>query len=670
MTGGFRLPAHRARPMAGAPAQVWAFVARTWRGRILFATAALLAVHVVGLPLPHSVLVAGRLVLAILGGWEIFRFGLSALRGLLWRIRTKLILSYLFVGLVPVILLTLFFLVAGLIFVNLVASHLVMGEMQELRATLLTLARSCLFRLPTDDRAAGAAFSERLGLARQGRAPLAHTLVRKGRILDSAGNAPRSLPQWWTGDEFAGLAGEEGKPDVFRVVCREADATVLIDVPVDTSLFTDLERRTGIQVLEGSELEVRGRGPARHAPLVEVEGSTGGRGRLEGRASPGINGVALPDRVDWATGQGAPRALVFRFNPLDLFRRLAPGLGGAEPRSLADILVYALSALGLVFLVMYAVALVLGLVLARSITRSVHALSRGTERLRRGDFSQSIPVTSHDQLGELAESFNHMARGIQVLLREQAEKERLEEELRIARAIQMSLLPREGAVTVPGLRVAALCTPAAEVGGDYYDLLPLSGTRLGVLVADVSGKGTSAALYMAELKGLVLSLSRIHDSPARLLAEANCILAANMDSRSFITMTYAVVDVGTRKMRFARAGHSPIIQLEAATGETRVLTPPGLGLGLDRGPRFEQIMEEAEVPLHSGDVFLFFTDGLSEAMNAEAELFGEGRLRRIMEESRALGSEGIRERILGEIRDFAAGAPPADDMTLVLFKVA
>ena len=102
-----------------------------------------------------------------------------------------------------------------------------------------------------------------------------------------------------------------------------------------------------------------------------------------------------------------------------------------------------------------------------------------------------------------------------------------------------------------------------------------------MLVADVSGKGTSAALYMAELKGLVLSLSRIYESPARLLCEANRILAANMDSRSFVTMTYAVVDTAARRMRYARAGHNPMIHLEARTGATQVLAPPGLGLGLD-----------------------------------------------------------------------------------------
>jgi serine phosphatase RsbU (regulator of sigma subunit) len=298
----------------------------------------------------------------------------------------------------------------------------------------------------------------------------------------------------------------------------------------------------------------------------------------------------------------------------------------------------------------------------------VHALSKGTERLREGDFTHRIKVRSRDQLGELAESFNVMARGVEELLREQVEKQRLEEELRIARQIQMSLLP-QGTVTLPGLRVAAMCLPAAEVGGDYYDLLPLSETRMGLLVADVSGKGTSAALYMAELKGLILSLSRIYSSPGKLLAEANRILAANLDSRSFITMTYAVVDTAARTMRYARAGHNPMIYLESAAGRTKILTPPGLGLGIDAGERFERILEEDEVALSSGDLFLFFTDGLSEAMNESAELFGEGRLSQILESSEGLGSEQIKEKILEEIRKFVGEAMQHDDMTMVILKV-
>ena len=168
---------------------------------------------------------------------------------------------------------------------------------------------------------------------------------------------------------------------------------------------------------------------------------------------------------------------------------------------------------GLLFLVIQFVALVMGLALARSITGSVHELFVGTERVRQGDFTHQIQVRARDQLGELADSFNNMTGRLGQLLAEMTEKKRLEEELRIARNMQMSLLPQRPPVHLPGITLTALCAPAREVGGDYYDFLPLEGNRLGLLIADVSGKGTSAAFYMAELKGLVLSLCEIHSSP-------------------------------------------------------------------------------------------------------------------------------------------------------------
>jgi serine phosphatase RsbU (regulator of sigma subunit) len=376
---------------------------------------------------------------------------------------------------------------------------------------------------------------------------------------------------------------------------------------------------------------------------------------------------SVVDRTEWSTGKKDVMGLAIRYKPAELVRRLSPG-----SLDMSDVFVKGMALVGGLFLVMYGGALLVGVLLARSITRNIHALSVGTDRLRQGDFSTTIPILTRDQLGELAESFNMMARGIEDLLREQAEKQRLEEELRIARQIQMSLLP-QGAVSHPGLRISALCLPANEVGGDYYDLLPLSESRLAVLVADVSGKGTSAALYMAELKGLVLSLSRIYESPARLLGEANRILSANMDPRSFVTMTYAVVDTAARTMRYARAGHNPILHLEAATGRTRMLAPAGLGLGIDAGDRFEEILEEAVLPLCGGDVFLFFTDGLTEAMNERSELFGELRLRELMESAGEAGDglpvAELKERILAEIRRFVGGAAPQDDMTLVILKV-
>ena len=221
--------------------------------------------------------------------------------------------------------------------------------------------------------------------------------------------------------------------------------------------------------------------------------------------------------------------------------------------------------------------------------------------------------------------------------------------------------------------MAALCVPAREVGGDYYDFFALGPRRLGLLVADVAGKGTSAALYMAELKGLMLSLSQIHESPRHLLIEVNRIIAANLDSRSFITMTYAVVDLERRTLTYARAGHTPLIHRTVASpAQARLVAPSGMVVGLQLDGlehRFAELLEEVTVPLVDGDVFLLYTDGLSEAMNAEGDLFGEERLRMLVEEHGGLGSDGLRERIVRDVEAHVAGADPHDDMTLIVVTV-
>jgi serine phosphatase RsbU (regulator of sigma subunit) len=210
------------------------------------------------------------------------------------------------------------------------------------------------------------------------------------------------------------------------------------------------------------------------------------------------------------------------------------------------------------------------------------------------------------------------------------------------------------------------------VGGDYYDFLPLGGDRLGVLIADVSGKGTSAALYMAELKGLILSLSRIHTSPRDLLIEANGIIAHNLDARSFITMTYAIIDVRAKTMTYARAGHTPLLYVPGSGARAaQVLVPDGMvvGLKLDNGEMFERLLEEQTIPLCKGDLYLFFTDGISEAMNAADDCFGDARLASLLEEHADLPSDELRERILRDVAAFVGDAPQHDDMTMILLKV-
>jgi len=678
------LPEGPRPPALGPLARARAFFTTRWPGRVVALALALWLLDALlslgGWALPDPIGVPARLVLWLFAAWLAWRAFRWVSDRLLWRIRTKLIVSYLFIALVPVVLLALFMGVAVVLLLGLTASRVVTGEIDRAGDVLLATARGALAGLPPADADAARALPARLAAAREAHPELAYALLRDGRIVAASGGSPKALPPWWKGPGFSGLVRltpeDKLSPEALRAAWAEGGAALVLDAPADEAFYAELERRTGIHVLQKSEMEVETADtPRREGGFRKGTGITyedGGQ-RVTARPRSFFLFVALPEKTNWETGErsafdGVP--LAFQYEPLALVRRLTPIQlpRDASGRSVPDVLLYVLGILAFVFVNVYAVALVLGLVLARSITRGVHALSVGTQKIRQGDFDHQIRIRSRDQLGELAESFNLMSRGIQQLMVEQAEKERLEEELRIAREIQMSLLPR-GGLELPGLSVTALCVPAREVGGDYYDFFRLSDTKVGVLIADVSGKGTSAALYMAELKGLVLSLSRIYDSPAKLLGEANRILTANMDSRSFVTMTYAVVDTAARRMRYARAGHNPLIHFQARTGLTRVLTPAGLGLGLDSGDRFEEILEEDEVPLEPEDFFLFFTDGLSEAMNPGAELFGEGRLRRILEDGGRLTSEELKEKILEEVRQFVGEADPHDDMTLVVLKV-
>ena len=338
------------------------------------------------------------------------------------------------------------------------------------------------------------------------------------------------LPKWVSRAGFTGLVdrGTIARAVLFPRGQGPRDA-VVVDLPVDSTMDEAALAEAGITL-----------GERRRRSL--------------------FNTATYLTYVDWKSGVSEQTPIAMSVDIATLYNWMGGNRSGEANLNFNRILLYMLVGIGVLLLVIEMVALSNGLALARTITTSVDELFRGTERVKSGNFEQRIAVRSDDQLGQLAASFNDMTGRIQHLLLEQDEKRRLEQELQIARDIQMSLLP-QGALKAPGMSVAALCVPAREVGGDYYDFLPLANGRIGLLIADVSGKGTSAALYMAELKGLMLSLSRIHTSPRALLIEANEIIANHLDSRSFITMTYAVIDRAAGTLTCARAGHTPFMRI-------------------------------------------------------------------------------------------------------------
>jgi serine phosphatase RsbU (regulator of sigma subunit) len=652
-----------------------------------------------------------------------------ARRQLLWRVRDKLILSYMFIGVVPVLLVISFFVVCGLgLFLN-VASYLVVNGFGNVESDAVYVARVTALEIqrgPGSGEAAAilnrreAALAARYpgasmavvpttgpepcvgGPAAQGAAspgigaPGVDEATGKGDGITALADGPWehvdppvSLPSWVSCAGFGGVVVEPmivpGKgpaladaPPAMAVVrgvglpdTPRPTFAVIVDIPKNDSLDDHLRDETSVKVDAVNMTMTPGLRARLNRPRRVVEGLLKGPARDAAGGKSRFSWVAMLQGTDWESGQSVQTTLTIGVNFGDIYSRLSTAPVG--PYDIGSLLLVVLLFLTVLFLLIETAALLMGLTLARSITGSVHELFAGTERVRNGDFSHRIRVETRDQLGELSESFNQMTGSIEDLLRQADEKKRLEEELRIARSIQMSLLPR-GRLQIPGLSITALCVPAREVGGDYYDFFPLGDDRFAVLIADVSGKGTSAALYMAELKGLMLSLSRTYRMPRELLLAANEIISHNLDSRSFITMTYAVIDLAERRMYYARAGHTPLIhrhETDAGDCVVDVLAPDGLVLGLriDGGELFARLLVDAELPLRRGDLLLWFTDGITEAMNSNSDLFGEERLARLVDEHGHLAAEELRERILREIDAFVAGAPQHDDMTMILLKV-
>ncbi len=678
---------------------------RTLPGRVIVASVVIrLGVYAIGAAKGKTSAMLGVVdTLASIGlaagaAYFAYRLILLGKRRLLWRVRRKLILSYVFIGFIPAALIVSFFLLSAfLLFYNL-SSYLVQSKLRTIADQAQFLAESTALEIQrSGGRDAAAIIARRQDNADTEYPGLSVAVVPAARSCGNASPgqqavpvtaaivagpwshaaAPSAVPGWIACEGFAGVLAYSNGPVgstshadgiVVRAVAFPEIArplfAVVYDLPIGAAVKERLRHETGVSVTTFAVL----RDVAPNAKPLASD--------AHGEPSPSAADERflsiLPILVeyrDWTSGaDGGVVSATTELRVAELYQRISSG-----PRSLGQGLLLALFVIGGLFVIIEALALFAGLALAKSITGSVHQLFVGTERVRHRDFTHKIAVTAQDQLGELAQSFNSMTASIEDLLREQAEKKRLEEELRIAREIQMSLLP-QGPLDVPGLSVTAICVPAREVGGDYYDLLPLDGNRLGVLIADVSGKGTSAALYMAELKGLVLSLSRIHTSPRELMIAANRIIANNLDSRSFITMTYGVVDLSARTMTYARAGHTPLIYVSSdvlGRRHTQVLVPDGLvlGLKLDDGAMFERLLEEQTIRLDTGDLCVFFTDGISEAMNALDDCFGEARLGRILEEHANLAADELRERVLREVASFVGDAPQHDDMTMILLKV-
>jgi serine phosphatase RsbU (regulator of sigma subunit) len=311
-----------------------------------------------------------------------------------------------------------------------------------------------------------------------------------------------------------------------------------------------------------------------------------------------------------------------------------------------------------------------GVLTTRGLVRRLHRLVSATAQFANGDYTQRVPVTRKDEIGQLESQFNQMAEQLvqsmaqrQALIEQNArleERTRIEQELSTAHLIQHSLLPKE-VPALAGWQIATYYQSAREVGGDLYDFLMFEDGRLGLVIGDVADKGVPAAMVMASTRSMLRAAAQITDSPGEVLARVNNLLYADIPPNMFVTCFYAVLDPGSGKLRYANAGHDlPYTRHADSVYELRAT---GMPLGLMPEMRYE----EKEVIVALDESILFYSDGLVEAHNSEREMFGFPRLQALLE-VHADGASLI-DFLLSELRSFTGeGWEQEDDMTMLTLK--
>ena len=249
-----------------------------------------------------------------------------------------------------------------------------------------------------------------------------------------------------------------------------------------------------------------------------------------------------------------------------------------------------------------------------------------------------------------------------------AEREKLLAEFSLAHRAQQDMLPQTP-TSIPGYSLAASCTPSLEVGGDLYDFFRLPDGRFGFGVADVSGKGVPAALYMTLTKGLLASITKNNSELVGVVEEVNRHLHGVTRKKVFVTMALGFLDADGRLLECVRAGHNPMVWRQAALDTTTLVSPGGLGLGITASRIFGTQLKVARLQLSLGDAVVFYSDGITEAMNSTLEQFGEERLMAAVQKADRLDAAAARDSILDDVRAFLGGVHPQDDMTLVVLRV-
>lgn len=308
------------------------------------------------------------------------------------------------------------------------------------------------------------------------------------------------------------------------------------------------------------------------------------------------------------------------------------------------------------------------LVIGSLLARPIHTLVKDLRQVSLGNLDHQSGVKSADELGDLARTFNQMTENLKKAQSILVVQKATEHELNLATKIQRGLLPTAG-LRIPGFEVSSFYESAREVGGDYYDFVPIDTGHTGLVVADVSGKGIPGSLVMIMTRSLLRLAARGVTSPAVTVRRVNRAISPDMNRGMFVTLLYLVLHHADRTAQIVRAGHTPAIYFNARTSKLTMIQPRGIALGLDpSGGLFESDLEVQQVSFQRDDFLVAFTDGIIEAKNGSSEDYGMERLAKILREHSKNSAQGILDAVIRDVREFTGEADQADDITFLVAK--
>ncbi len=614
-----------------------------------------------------------RLFGVLAAAYVLYRFWSRWRAELLWSLRNRLILGYLFLAVVPIVLLLFLASVLGQILYSQLAAYLLYHDIED-RIAMMSDASSGLVAAEASLPASMPVSTRREILTKQAMLSIGKQLpsVRVNFEVDPvffekvARKGARSFSGLIQNGEELRLVGmkelESAGEKRIVEVSAPFDKKVLENVapdlgPIDISLVQTVEGdptvssvRIGTKdyrKLNSIKTEKRALLPPNSwlDPVVE------GFSKLEAA-------YVLPDQT---VERAHPVFAFYTARRSQLNNRIFSSLG-----EFSGARVFLIQVLAVVFLVIELAALIIGIVLAKAITGTIAELYRATQFVREGNFSHRVTVERRDQLGVLGESFNIMTSSISRLIDEQKQLQRLENEISIAREVQDQLFPR-GLPKVEGLEIEAICRAARSVSGDYYDFIQLDPTHVAIALGDISGKGISAALLMASLQAALrsqlLTPGSEQLSTAELVGRLNKHLVRNTGEDRFATFLVAVYDMESRKLRYTNAGHLPGFCL--SDGKSMHLDVGGMVLGIvDDYPYEEGVVE---VPRDA--VFIAYSDGLVEPENAYGEEFGVSRLEAAAQRVRQGDPKRIATALMTAAEEWSGSPEQADDMTVIVAKL-